>query len=188
MHLLVGLGNPGLDYQLTRHNMGFMVLDSFASKNNLRWQRKYRGLYSSLKFNDIFVELIKPLTYMNLSSLAITSYVAKNELNLQDLSSKLLVIHDDIDLPEGKLRFKSNSSSGGHKGVESIVELFGHSRFNRLKIGVGRPNKESEVEDFVLQKFSSKDLKLLKETIDNAVSAVEFYLTEGIVAAMSKFN
>ncbi len=134
------------------------------------------------------IELIKPMTYMNLSGLSLDSYIAKTGKEALDIVRIMLVIHDDLDLPSGKIRFKSNSSSGGHKGIESIIKVIGTSQFDRLKIGIGRPIRECEIEEYVLTEYSREEEEQLRETIENTVSAVEFYLEEGMAAAMSKFN
>ncbi len=188
MHLLIGLGNPGREYIFTKHNAGFRTLDLLAREFKLSWIKKYRGFYSSFIYNSKTVEMIKPHTYMNLSGLSLVSYLKSQKKDFSEISNNILVIHDDLDLPLGVIRFKKDGSSGGQKGVESIVAMMGTKSFPRLKIGIGRPPGGMSGEEFVLLPFKGDSVILFEETIDRAVVAIKCYLDEGISYAQSLFN
>ncbi|MBT9174425.1 MAG: Peptidyl-tRNA hydrolase [candidate division WS2 bacterium] len=188
MHLLLGLGNPGREYIFTKHNAGFRTLDLLAREYKLSWVKKYRGLYSSFIYNSQTVEMIKPHTYMNLSGLSIVSYLKSQKIDLSELTKNMLIIHDDLDLPLGVIRFKQEGSSGGQKGVESIIAMMGTKSFSRLKIGIGRPPGGMSGEEFVLLPFTGDSAILFEETIDRAVVALKCYLDKGISYAQSLFN
>ncbi len=184
MKLLVGLGNPGKKYMLSRHNIGFMVLDSLAYKHNLKF--KYLR-YSSYIVKGVIageqVMLAKPLTYMNLSGQAVKGMTQDLKIPSQDL----LVIYDDLDLEVGTLRLRARGGSGGHRGLSSIMEELETEEFNRLKFGIGRPQYQ-EVRDYVLDRFTAQEEPVVKESIKKAVTAVEVYILEGIEEAMNQFN
>jgi PTH1 family peptidyl-tRNA hydrolase len=167
MILIVGLGNPGKKYEKTRHNVGFRVIDE------LRFLNKKE------------VALAKPKTFMNLSGRAVKSLIAKYRL----LASNLWVIHDDIDLPLGKIRISKGRGAAGHKGVESIIKAINSKNFIRLRIGIQpKEFKPKNVEKFVLRKFNKDEEKIIKEVIKKSVEAIEIFLKEGLEKAMSKFN
>ncbi len=187
--LVVGLGNPGKEYELTRHNVGFMVIDSLAQKLNLKLDRL---VYNSL-MKDIYLEdgrqliLMKPLTYMNLSGQAVAPAVKALKLNPQE---ELLVIHDDLDLPLGTVRFKPRGGTGGHRGLKSIINSLKTDTFPRLRIGIlGSEYRASIRErDFVLEKFSHHELEIVKHVIDIASEAILYTIREGLQRAMTRYN
>ncbi len=181
--LVAGLGNPGKEYDLTPHNMGFMVCDSlsFLFNFDFRLEKKFSAALGFFYLNSFKVGVLKPLTYMNLSGNSIGSFVRYYGINLD----KLIVIHDDIDLEFGKLKIKKNSSSGGHKGVESVINALGSQDFIRVKIGVG---KFGDPAFYVLSKFSNEELPLVEKIVDVASNAVVDIIKEGLDKAMGKYN
>lgn len=185
MKLIVGLGNPGREYLLTRHNIGFMVLDSIAHKYGMKFNKlKYKSFLAGGFITGEEVLLAKPLTYMNLSGEAIKELVDGYGISL----NFLLIIHDDLDLPGGTLRLRARGGSGGHKGLNSIIEKLHTKEFNRLRIGIGRPSELEDAADHVLGRFIPEEEPAVKKIIKKAVSAVEVFIVEGIEEAMNRFN
>jgi len=167
MILIVGLGNPGKKYAKTRHNIGFRVVDELKSLNLKR------------------VILVKPKTFMNLSGKAVKSLMTKYKVP----PLNLWVIHDDIDLPLGKIRISVGRGAAGHKGVESIIKELGTKNFVRFRIGIcPKAGKPKNIEKFVLQKFNKEEEKIVKEVIKKTAKAIEFSLKAGLEKAMSKYN
>lgn len=182
--LVVGLGNPGPEYRHTRHNIGFMVVERLAARWRLRWGRPRNQARCALGWvGDRYVALMEPLTFMNLSGEPVARAVSQYSLTPSDL----LVIHDDLDLPFGKLRLRPSGSAGGHRGAQSLIDALGTKDFPRLRIGIGRPD-DDEVRDFVLSTFSPEENKRLEAVLDRAASAVETVLGQGLEAAMNEFN
>ena len=186
MILVIGLGNPGREYENTRHNIGFLTLDKLAaSADILIEKKKHQALLGQGFISGKKVLLAKPQTYMNLSGravLEITNYYANQ---IEDL----LVIHDDLDLPFGQLRFKQGGGTGGHNGLKSIEACLNSREFDRLKLGIGRPKHEKiEVKDHVLQQFSSAEKEELEEVIKRAEEGVKKWLDSGIAEAMNIYN
>ena len=185
MKLLVGLGNPGLRYQNTRHNVGFMVLDALAADWGIRIEKKQgSSLLGQCIFAGEKVLLLKPQTYMNRSGEAVLEALNYYREAIDDL----LVIHDDLDLDAGRLRFKRDGGSGGHNGLKSITNFLNSSEYNRLKIGIGRPHGFIKTEDYVLGVFSAEERKLVTEALNKAVDGVKFWCTNGIDETMNKYN
>lgn len=185
MKLIVGLGNPGARYEKTRHNIGFMVLDSLVSCYQLSINKKQ---CSSL-LGQGFIEgekvlLAKPQTYMNRSGEAVLEIINY----YRDIIEDLIVIHDDLDLDFGRLRFKRNGGSGGHNGLKSITQLLNSSEYSRLKIGIGRPPIPMKTEDYVLGSFLERERKILPEIIKTSLEGLEAWCSGGIDEAMNKFN
>ncbi|MCX7988000.1 MAG: aminoacyl-tRNA hydrolase [Thermodesulfovibrio sp.] len=185
MNLIVGLGNPGRKYSKTRHNIGFMVVDKLAEKYNLDFNEKDDYLISRGNIEGKEVALIKPLTYMNLSGRAVRKIA--DERILKNLPNSLIVIHDDLDLPVGRIKIKKNGSSGGHKGVQSIIDLLGTRDFIRVKIGIGKEHN-METSDYVLSPFSKEQKTLIKQKISKAIDSIVTIITEGVDKAMSIYN
>ena len=186
MKLIVGLGNPGDKYAGTRHNIGFMVVASLAEKNAVRIKKKgYQGCYGVGRVAGQEMTLLLPHTYMNLSGASIASAVRSLKLEGQD---DVLVIHDDVDLPFGRLRIRLGGGHGGHNGIRNICQVLGYSNFIRVKLGIGRPHPEEETADFVLRNFSPQERKALGKVLEVAVEAVECVLSKGAEAAMNEFN
>ena len=181
MKLIVGLGNPGKEYQNTRHNIGFMTLDHFANTDN--WKIKFSSLYTETIVNGEKILLIKPQTYMNLSGNALIEFVNFYKINLEDI----LVIHDDLDLPVGTYRLKINSSAGGHNGIKSIIERLGNNNFARLKIGISN-NKDIDTKDYVLGKFTKEELEIFEKLYPTFDDIIVSFITKGLDATMNKYN
>ena len=189
MKLIVGLGNPGREYSGTRHNIGFAVLGSLARKHGINFDK--RCCHSRVGEGRIAgqeVAFAKPQTYMNLSGDAVSALIRRYKIKLADI----LVIHDDLDLPLGKIRLRAGGSAGGHNGLKSIIASVGSMEFARLKIGIGRPEiaglERRDVVDHVLSDFDAADRKIAEEAVIRAVEATEMVLEDGLEAAMNKFN
>jgi PTH1 family peptidyl-tRNA hydrolase len=196
MKVIVGLGNPGKKFKKTRHNLGFMVVESLKSKfknfSNWKKSRKFLSEISEGKINEERVILVKPQTFMNNSGKAVKPLIRNFLPNkaMAELSRHLFVIHDDIDIPIGKFKISIGRGSAGHKGVQSIIDEIGTKNFVRFRIGIETANNKatSNRKDFVLQKFSKKEEKVLKEVIKKTVEAIEIAIAEGLGKAMSEFN
>jgi PTH1 family peptidyl-tRNA hydrolase len=189
MVLIVGLGNPGKKYKNTRHNVGFRTVDEIAANfqfSIFNFQSIFSAEISEGKIDGEKIILAKPRTFMNLSGVAVKSLVRNWKLEI----GNLIIIHDDIDLPIGKIKISKGSGSAGHKGVESIIKNLKTKDFIRLRIGVN-PNlkiKIQNVENFVLRKFSKNEEKTIKEVIEKTAEAIEVLLKEGIEKSMSLYN
>lgn len=190
MYLIIGLGNPGKKYEKTRHNVGFLTVNNLQltidSFSDLKLNKKFNAEIAEGKINSEKILLLKPQTFMNESGQAAAAAVRFYKIK----TTNILVIHDDIDLPLGKIRIKKDGSSGGHLGVQSIINSLNTENFLRLKIGVGpkiRPPK-FDAAKFVLQKFTKSEEKILSDAIKRATDAVDIILTEGVQLAMNKFN
>lgn len=183
MWLIVGLGNPGRRYAKTRHNIGFMVADDLAERYGieLRTKELYTAGKGSIEGNNIV--LVEPLTFMNRSGLAVRDVMKRHGVE----ACNLIVIHDDIDMETGKMKIRKKGSSGGHKGIESIIQETGTKEFIRVKIGVGR-EEGVLVEDYVLGKFRKEEIPVLKDAIISAADAVVMIIQDGVDKAMNTFN
>lgn len=186
MHLIVGLGNPGPKYALTRHNIGFMAVDLFAaSAGNPPWHEEHKAHTCRFKMDGVEVLLAKPMTFMNLSGQSVQSLMAFYKIPLENL----VVVHDEIDIPFGSMRFQKNRGHGGHNGIRNIHELLGTPDYTRLKLGVSRPpHPEMKVPDYVLQKFSEQEQQQLPDFLNKAGDALETIIFEGLSKASTKFN
>lgn len=184
MKLVIGLGNPGIEYEFTRHNMGFMFLDFFSAKHNFFInKKKFNGLYNKVKINNIDVIFLKPQSYMNLSGEVVKSFVDYFKIDISDI----LVISDDLDLDVGKFRLKQKGSSGGHNGLKNISLNLGTDNFKRLKIGISN-EKDIDTKDYVLQRFDS-NLKECYNSLSLIVNnIIEDFLVEDFEKLMSKYN
>ncbi|MBR2430906.1 aminoacyl-tRNA hydrolase [bacterium] len=185
MKLIVGLGNIGAKYTFTRHNVGFMLADSYAINNNLTFRENSRlkCLMTNLRngINDYLI--IKPTTYMNLSGEAVRTVMDYYKISIEEV----LIVYDDLSLEIGKIRFRANGSDGGHNGIKSIIQHLGTKDIARLKIGIGpQPSLPSEV--FVLQNFTKEELEILKTTLAKAKDGIDCYFKEGIAKAQNKYN
>lgn len=187
VRIIVGLGNPGPNYARTRHNAGFLVVDELARRFSVSMRSERQAeqgrLMAALAPGGTEVLLVKPLTFMNLSGKAVQAALTKARARPE----ALLVIHDDIDLPLGRLRFKQGGGAGGQRGVASIIGTIG-ANFLRLKVGVGRPPAQWTTENWVLSKFRPDEEALLAEVVHAAADAVELYLTKGLEPAMNQVN
>lgn len=179
MKLVVGLGNPGKEYENTRHNVGFIILDNYL--NGTTWNKDKDCMYQIINYNNERVIFLKPLTYMNLSGNAVARIA-----NYYKVSSKdILVIHDDLDLKNGVYRLKANSSSGGHNGIKSIIQMLGTTDFSHLKIGIGN-NKNINTRNYVLNKLSTEEINNLRS--DKYIEIINYFLDYGIEKSMNKYN
>ncbi len=184
-YLIVGLGNPGRQYRLNRHNVGFMAIDAIGKSIGIELSRlQSRALVASGSYHDNKVILAKPQTYMNLSGQAVVGLVHFYKIPLDHL----LIVHDDLDLPFETLRLRPDGGSGGQKGLGSIIEKLGTETFPRLRIGIGRPPGRMDSASYVLQDFPAGELALLPPLMDRANQAVLTFVTNGIAAAMNQFN
>lgn len=181
--LLVGLGNPGPAYRFTRHNVGFMVLDALAEGQGIRWRRTPLAELALWEREGGLVVLLKPQTYMNASGIAVGQAVREWGFPPE----RVVVVHDDLDLPFGRIRLKRSGGDGGHRGVRSVIEAIGPN-FLRLKIGIDRPPRKEEVVDYVLSPFSEGEAQMLPEVIKKASQALLTLLEEGPERAMNLYN
>ncbi len=192
MKLIVGLGNPGRGYANNRHNVGFVCLNHFAKTQGIRFDRKQGKARIGIgKVAGSKVVLARPQTYMNLSGQSVSRLIKKFNINLNDL----LVIHDDLDLPLGKIRIRHGSSSGGHKGIDSIISSLGNQDFSRLRVGIGRPTtedfaetSEADIVAYVLSNFTSEEKQIVVQVIPRVSEAIYCLLSQGLAVAMNKYN
>ena len=181
MKLVVGLGNVGKEYQNTRHNVGFMVLDSFVHDFTL--EKKFQAYIKKDCIDGVDVLFVKPTTFMNLSGIAVRKLVDYYKISIEDI----LVIQDDMDLPFGKYRCKIDSSSGGHNGIKSIISSLGTQNFARLKIGIAH-DRSMDTKDYVLGTFSKQELNILKDQYSVYQNIILSFLSEGISKTMNLLN
>ena len=183
MFLIVGLGNPGREYENTRHNIGFAAMDVLAEKYNIDINRsKFKGEYGEGFINGNKVILLKPYTFMNLSGESVREAIDFYKLT----EEQVLIIYDDISLELGRLRIREKGSAGGHNGIKSIINHMGTDVFTRIKIGVGAP--KGDLVNHVLGKFSKDEVNILKQTLDAVTEATADIIDNGAKDAMNKFN
>ncbi len=184
--MVVGLGNPGIQYEATRHNVGFMAVDLLAENNGCaNWKLKNEALTCEYRMGNKRILLVKPQTYMNNSGRAVQKISAFYKIP----ADKMIIMFDDVSLDVGNIRMRRKGSHGGHNGMRDIIELLGHEDIMRIKIGVGaKPHPDYDLADWVLGKFPKAQEKSLKEALTKAVSAVEEIIARGIDSAMNKFN
>jgi peptidyl-tRNA hydrolase, PTH1 family len=183
--LIIGLGNPGREYRLNRHNIGFRAVDHLAKDLDIALGSvRNKALIGQGHLSDFRVILAKPQTFMNLSGQSVAQLLRFYKIPLD----KMLVIYDDLDLPLGTLRLRENGGSAGHKGMTSTIEQLGSNDFPRLRLGIGRPPGRMAVEDYVLQNFSEKEEELLSSLLDRSAEAVVSFIKNGMNAAMTQFN
>jgi PTH1 family peptidyl-tRNA hydrolase len=184
--IVVFLGNPGLQYKNTRHNAGFMTADEIAGRKNIKLGRlKFHALTGSCNFSGTGALLMKPTTYMNLSGTAAGQAAAFHKIPPE----RIIVVSDDVALPLGTVRVRRKGSSGGHRGLQSIISTLGTQEFPRIKIGVGMPSgSDIEIMDWVLGSFTENEAKTIGESVARAARAVETYITQGAENAMMMFN
>ena len=184
--LVVGLGNPGGQYENTRHNAGFLTADELARRGRFAIQRlKFKALTAAVEISGQGVLVMKPTTFMNLSGEAVGEAARFYKIP----PDHVLVISDDVSLPLGKLRIRTGGSAGGHNGLKSIIQHLGADQFPRVKVGVGeKPHPDYDMADWVLGKFQGEDKKVMDEAVKRAADAVECYLKDGPQKAMNRFN
>ena len=183
MKLIVGLGNPGHEYDNTRHNIGFYYLDLLASKLNVTFKEKFNAMYAKTKIDNTDVILLKPLTYMNLSGEAVIKFVNYYKIKSEDI----LVIHDDLDMEIGRIKLKENGSSGGHNGIKNIIMHLNTEDFKRLKLGISK-NKTIDTKDYVLGKFTEEELQVIKQNNQKVLNIIDDYFKISFNDLMSKYN
>lgn len=184
-YLIVGLGNPGRDYEQTRHNVGFMVVDELARRAGIGLTKKERkALVGDGTLAGKSVILAKPQTYMNLSGEAVRALLDFYQIPVE----RFIVVHDDIDLPLGTLRLRKSGSAGGQNGVRSLIQHLGTQDFARVRFGVGRPPGKQQAAHYVLRPFQGEEAILAREVIDTAAAAIEAWLKDGLEIAMSVYN
>jgi PTH1 family peptidyl-tRNA hydrolase len=182
--LIVGLGNPGSKYQWTRHNAGFMVLDRLADIAGISVARKkFSGFYGEGDWQGDHLLLLKPLTFMNLSGRSVVEALRFHKLHLKDV----VVIHDDLDIPFGKVKFKEGGGHAGHNGLRSLVAELGSGDFTRVRVGIGRPSR-GDVVDYVLNRFTDDEQNQLIIILDGVIDGIYVFCNEGIKKAMSLYN
>ncbi len=184
--MIVGLGNPGREYEATRHNVGFRVTDLLAQRLHVRIDRlKFRALTRQTELGGKKVLLVQPQTFMNLSGAAVSALATYYHVPAQ----RVLVIFDDISLPPGRIRIRRDGSAGGHNGIKSIIQSLGTDQFPRIKIGVGaKPHPDYDLADWVLSKFSSQEEKALEPALLHGAEAAEMILCDGLEKAASAYN
>ena len=183
--LIVGLGNPGKEYELTRHNIGFIVLDNFAIKAGIEITNSgYRGLYGKGEYLNSKLYLLKPQTFMNRSGESVKEI--KNFYKIP--SEQMIVIHDELDISLGNLKVKEGGGTAGHNGLESIQACIGDSDFIRLRVGIGKPDMKGKTVKHVLSSFHKDEIDILNETIEKATDAINEIITNGAGSAMNKYN
>lgn len=183
--LIVGLGNPGAQYEATRHNLGFMLVDRLARQFNVQVKRsECRALIGQVSFNEQTIELVKPQTFMNLSGESIACLLKKETRSAKNI----IVVTDDLALPIGKIRLRPKGSAGGHNGLKSLIECLRTDEFIRLRIGIQPEHPISETKSFVLDKFSRTDLETIEKVLDTSAEAVCAVISDGVEKAMAQFN
>jgi peptidyl-tRNA hydrolase, PTH1 family len=185
LKLFVGLGNPGKEYEQTRHNVGFMVMDELAKRWNISFQTtKFRGMMASAIISGEKVALCKPLTYMNLSGECVRPLMDYYGIDVDDV----IVVYDDLDLPPGKIRLRMKGSAGGHNGIKSLIYHLGTQEFKRIRIGIGRPANGQKVTDYVLGRFAKEESDAVMEAILRSADACEKAVTTPFLQVMNEFN
>ena len=186
MYLIAGLGNPGKQYEHTRHNMGFDTIDELADRYRVpSCGVAHKAMYGKGMIAGEKVILAKPLTYMNLSGDSIREFISYYKM---DPETELIVIYDDIDLEPGQIRIRKKGSAGGHNGIKSIINQIGTQNFYRIKVGVGAKPKGWDLADYVLGHFSKEERALVEEAMDDAMLAAEAFLMDDLSSAMNEFN
>ncbi len=184
MKLIIGIGNPGKDYEHTRHNIGFDAIDLYAKQNNISiWKEKFNGKYCETKINDEKIILLKPLSYVNLSGIVVKKFIDYYKINISDI----LVIVDDLDQDVGKYKLKENSSSGGHNGLKNIEQNLGTKNYKRFKIGISN-NKLLDTKDYVLGKFNKEDRTKIDSVLEIACEVINDFCNFSFNKLMAKYN
>jgi PTH1 family peptidyl-tRNA hydrolase len=184
MYIIAGLGNPGKEYAGTRHNIGFDTVERIAEKYKASFNKtKFNSVYGEININGEKVMLVKPVTFMNRSGLAISEMMNFYKIPVENL----IVIYDDIDIPVGTLRVRPHGSSGTHNGMRSIISQLGSDKFPRIRVGIGR-NPEMDLADYVLQRFGRDDREKIDSIIESASDAAVEIITKGLNSAMQNYN
>jgi PTH1 family peptidyl-tRNA hydrolase len=187
MVLIVGLGNPGAEYESTRHNLGFMLIDKLAADLGLgKFRRECQSLVARAEIEGETVKLVKPQTYMNLSGEAVACLMAKHKLS--EVSQNLIVISDDLALPFGKIRIRARGSAGGHNGLKSIIGALGTNEFTRLRIGIQPEHPISDSKRFVLDSFPRASRPEVEKVLERSAEALRAIVKDGVLKAMTVYN
>jgi PTH1 family peptidyl-tRNA hydrolase len=186
LHLVVGLGNPGAEYAKTRHNAGFMLVECLVQELKADWanERKFAARIAKANYCGKKVVLCEPQTFMNLSGEAVGALVKYYQFQL----GNILVIVDDADLPLGEIRLRPSGGSGGHHGLDSVMQHLGSREYARLRIGIGRKNDAREIAGYVLGNFNAVEQTIFEQVVDRAVGQIKCWLSDGLPKAMSQFN
>ncbi len=190
LSLIVGLGNPGTKYELTRHNAGFLTVDDFAAQQHCALNnQKWNGLFCSQRIEGQRVILLKPQTFMNKSGESVSRFVDFHHIPLKNI----LVIHDDLDLAQGKIKVAAKGGAGGHNGIRSMIQHLGSPEFSRLKIGIGRPERDEKgrgipVDRYVLGNFTDEELSLFNNRLALLHEAISLFLQQGVDKCMNMIN
>ena len=185
MFLVVGLGNPGSQYEFTKHNVGFLTVDYLADKLNIKINKlKFKGLFAKEKIENEDVVLLKPQTYMNLSGESVRDFANFFKIPPENI----IVVVDDVDLPMGKIRIRKKGSAGTHNGMKSIIYQLQSDNFIRIKVGIEREGRKDDLADYVLKGFSTDEVPIMEENMERATKAVLEILKKGPDVAMNKFN
>ena len=185
MKIIVGLGNPGKEYEKTRHNIGFMAVEKLAEIMNININKnKFNGLVGEGMYNGEKIMLIKPQTFMNLSGNCVQEVANFYKIDPEDI----VVIYDDIDIEFGKIRVRPNGSPGTHNGMRNITEMLQTQNFPRIRVGSGRPKEGQQLYDFVLSQFDEDEAKIMQNSIKNAADAAVEIIKNGLLKAMNQFN
>lgn len=184
MKLIVGLGNPGREYKNTRHNIGFQLLDFIAKDKGFNIEKeKFNALFYEYNYNNEKILLVKPLSFMNLSGEVVNKFIKYYKVDLEDV----LIIHDDLDMSLGRIKFVFNSSSGGHNGIKDIERCLNTKEYARLKIGISN-DKSRDTKDYVLSKFSKEETKIIDDCYGKLINLIEDFCSYNITELMSKYN
>ena len=185
MRLIVGLGNPESDYSRTRHNMGFEVINKLSEKYDIKVNKtKFNALYGTGEIEGEKVILVKPQTYMNLSGQAVQEFVSFYKVNMEDL----LIIYDDIDTEPGVIRIRKAGGPGTHNGMKSVVSMLGKENFPRVRVGIGMPERKSDLINYVIGHISDEEYNKLQTGVDKAVESIQCIIKDNIDIAMNKYN
>jgi peptidyl-tRNA hydrolase, PTH1 family len=183
--LIVGLGNPGKEYELTRHNVGFMAIDQLAQSLRIDVTKsKFKALYGEGTYKGEKVVLLKPLTYMNLSGESLSQALTWYKPDQDDI----VIIYDDMDTEVGKLRLRTKGSAGGHNGIKSLIQHLGTQEFNRIRVGIGRPMPGTDVIKHVLMNFRKEESPFIKEAVSKMPDVIDCIIDKGFTIAMNRFN
>jgi len=183
--VIIGLGNPGEQYSQTRHNVGFMVINHLCRLHNIKLaQNKCQARIGEGEIHEKTVILAKPTTFMNLSGKSVVELCKRCRIS----SSQIIVIHDDVSLPVGKIRVRSQGSSGGHNGIQSIIACLGTKEFPRIRIGIGSPSEGIDMAEFVLSRFEKEEMATMNQSIELIAMVVDTIMNDGVEVAMNKYN
>jgi len=182
--LIIGLGNPGDKHENSRHNIGFKILDTLASVSNISFEPSRYGETAHLKIKGRTIILVKPSTYMNLSGKAVNYYLQSEKIALENL----LILTDDLALPFGQIRMRAKGRDGGHNGLKNIIETLSHSKFNRIRFGIGSLFAKGKQVDYVLGRWSAEEESCLVERLNQLIKMIHYFAVHGATKTMTQFN